>query len=837
MPAPSPSRAGLWLGRQFSSGVILGLNIKFYDQPEPEIPREYELEHHEDESLSIDSAESADAIFRDDEMTASTEMIELPEENALNSRQPKTPYTRTSRAQDGSLTNHVILTTTAPEGLYGQNGPPFPRPEQIAVPPVALNDRRVVYKSQQRLLYVPSKRLAERNRRGRPSFHWIRLLTQMDHRTPKINRKTGTVTLQGNFDVLQSLYQRIINGQDRDVIPELPFSYRARGYIRLAGPEEVIEQLKIRHEAEHRHLGREGRLYRQTILHEKTTALALAIHRASTENNLKRVEYTTKARTAFQVPIPYHWTEQNLHDYILAITKTRESGSTSLPFENKFVVEDLLFKVCFHDPGSRTEISWRTLHLALAYLIDQSRLKAARKFMANMEFAGFPPSVETYNLLLRSCALDQNLNAFKVYWDKMNQENIKPNDQTWLALLIAVPTFRAKQIVARVMHRKGLHIAAMFSRSESAMYIRFSLHPFFDAGGSLSQYVNMLDRLLGTKWLGGESAGLLADELAGRGRLYEAVQVLNLVYYRHGRLPDKTAYHLLLSRCVDHRNVDFAMWVLIQAATKWNKIPTDHLTIKILFRLAMSSKSYNLLRVVWRYAAVEGELSHAMRSVVSKSLHLKLEETSDSLEDSRGLKWRATFGAVACGTDPAMEPDRTPEEIYTRERYQLWGTQFKHSFLTMLIEAWLLDREWAAKGMRKYGDLPWLLENAIPIPLVPRDKWRLQAWDEWADAGLSRPTGAGMADSIHSLRRKYAMEDELTSPTSPSGLQGHPSTWASRREELANEVAKLKADSEVGEEEADVEEDNLKIEKEDLTVDHAEPVIEAEEWEVAKGKF
>jgi hypothetical protein len=173
--------------------------------------------------------------------------------------------------------------------------------------------------------------------------------------------------------------------------------------------------------------------------------------------------------------------------------------------------------------------------------------------------------------------------------------------------------------------------------------------------------------------------------------------------------------------------------------------------IPMVFMTAWNSRFYNVCRVLWRYAAVSGNIAFNMQNVVATSLIKNNDETNNSASHL----WRITAGKVIVGTDLDVSglasqyrflnedglknpmkvlaqwtPDDGPRQEQLSLAYTILQrdlTAYKHfwrlrsqQLFDLLKKAYELDCEWMhRKKVRQYSDLSWMIEDAIEVPLKP----------------------------------------------------------------------------------------------------------------------
>lgn len=612
------------------------------------------------------------------------------------------PAARLCEQADGSTILQLLLPDATSNELC--RSPVTERPSTITITEASLKQKGAIRQA------LKVKRAADGKQMAKRKLHpngptWARLLKVLDRRTEVVPKRRLTRTIRGPENVVEDLYHNLLNDPQQGLIAERPKYSFGKGYLRVSGPADAVAAMKDRLEKPN---DPSDNVFRPVILGGE---LQLSTHNIPAhQTSSRRFSLATETRSATDIPQPPRWTKDSLHRYVLALVQSRKLSSITSTSPNRDTVEVLLEQVLFECNTSRAVLSWASLHAALSYLVDQRRLISARRFLWKMQDAGFTPSTESYNIVLLGCAKEQHLAAFGQFLGIMHARGLSPNDRTWLALLIAAPTVEAKQTIARVMQQKNLHAVSAFSRDDAAFFIPFSIVPFLKDGGDLTQYIKIIDELLGVTWLNDQAAAQLVDELASELRFFDCVKVLDIAKARRGAASGKLGFHKFLAHCGHQLHVNLAIWLVVYAASHWPKTPLDHITMELLFRMARKARMHNLSRVVWKYAATRGELKTDMRVTVLRSLERRFKPATV------GTQWTTSFGAVVCDIDTSSEHEQSAQDIMHRER-QLFGKKPALPFTHLLVEALLLDREWATKGMRKCTDTAWMIANAIRVPM------------------------------------------------------------------------------------------------------------------------
>lgn len=401
----------------------------------------------------------------------------------------------------------------------------------------------------------------------------------------------------------------------------------------------------------------------------------------------------------------------------------------------------------FRQDSSHKFISTAALNRALIFLCDNEFLSTARVVFSRAEQVA---TVDTYNILLKSAARRQDKREFRRFLQSMSRSHIRPNPQTWLALLEALVTPNAKASLINHMVRKGYMKEIGTIRSALQSTIEDSLLVHLDSGQSMDSFIALMVRTYGADWF---SPSLLAQMFA----------VIS-------RLKNYAAMKRLLKICTEHRlELDSDSLVQIMHMFRADVFSALHYAIEFLnrprfrlsreayerlFLIAFKARRYNICRVLWRYACMRKSVTHKMKKTVLSSLTRNASVKNDDPNEISKI-WRLSAGKIIVGLDLHCKSYSIPESLLNElasefrqnpllfltsgfkaqgpsrdlqlrlanvlvaRDIQLGATAFKprYSLSMMLESAAILDREWAGKPW----PLTWMMQNAIRVPIKRRE--------------------------------------------------------------------------------------------------------------------
>ncbi|KAJ5989047.1 hypothetical protein N7481_004257 [Penicillium waksmanii] len=408
---------------------------------------------------------------------------------------------------------------------------------------------------------------------------------------------------------------------------------------------------------------------------------------------------------------------ERIQDLIRAceLPSGERTGSKPQPAQRDQTVRRILR--LFRQDSNKEYFSSAALNQALAFLCDQELLKAARAVFLRAEHVA---TADTYNIFLRTAARRQDLKTFRRFLISMDRASIRPTPETWLVLLGAVVTPKAKASLIAHLVQKGYMAETRVTRTALQLTIQDSLLVHLEngqmplpAGGDFTA-ANILLKFCLTNQLPLGSNQLTLLLTMCRKDVFSAVDYL---------LPLLRQSNFQLSR----QNMDF------------------------FFRIAYKSEKYNICRVLWRYACVYGLVTHRMKEIVLSSLCRNVSYHHYANDFKQG--WQLYAGKVIVGLElhfprgpvwPKDITDLIPSRFSNRpldflsSGFKAQGTErdLQHRVAWMLIHrdlgllgksryapvrtlsvmlesAAILDADWG----RQPRSLDWFLDNAIHVPI------------------------------------------------------------------------------------------------------------------------
>ncbi|KAE9377888.1 hypothetical protein N431DRAFT_399047 [Stipitochalara longipes BDJ] len=450
-----------------------------------------------------------------------------------------------------------------------------------------------------------------------------------------------------------------------------------------------------------------------------------------------------------QLPRPDTWSHVSFLDYIRALTSSNvpnhldRFGFRATKDHNTAVTE--IIRNLFKDPDCKHAISRTACNEAMQYFVKINRLEDVRVLFVHMEMLKLPMVPETFNTMLRGAAKNEDLHNFHFILHLMLKRGFIPNGNTWIAFMMAHPDVRVKLHILAAMKEKGLTAHPSIMKEVSQQLVQPEIDSSLEQNLSQAQFVAHMDRRYSPEWLSLDSANRALHSLGARGLISRCWEFLNFMSSRFIEY-DNYSINTILHHCKQATNLTGAVELVRSLPSRGNfDFVPDEETYRILFELAWRSRSYNLARVVWRYACLSAATTHMMRSRVFSSM---LYASHKDLRATPRERWKQFAGPVIFGSNhhgghPAQLSKFTPigivksDESVEESEMQLWKKTrdqlklkllqdlelFKEwqpvkPFSEMLVEALERDTKWRGNGDYANMDMQSLIRNAISVPIA-----------------------------------------------------------------------------------------------------------------------
>ncbi|KAJ5648314.1 hypothetical protein N7490_004686 [Penicillium lividum] len=440
-------------------------------------------------------------------------------------------------------------------------------------------------------------------------------------------------------------------------------------------------------------------------------------------------------------------------EHVEDLTNARERPSPGVPTPRNIKWTPHAKLICrhllelFRRDAYHQIISTAALNRALEFLCKHEQLNAARIVFLKSEHVA---TADTYNVLLRSAARRHDTWAFRKFLTLMPRSNIRPNADTWLALLSALVTSNAKASLITHMVQNGLMMDVKVIRTALQLTIQDSLRVHLESGQSVKSFVALMDKTHGAGWFSPSLLGQMFS-VAARCKNFAAVDELLDICVEQNFDIDSSVLNQILPMC--RANILTALHYTYRCV----KFPSFRFAPQIwerLFFIAFKSQNFNICRVLWRYACMDGSVTRDMRKTVIGSLTRNVSFKKGS--DQMSTIWRLDAGKIIVGIDAHFEDYKIRESVlqgipsefhdmplafltsgykegqerlhqfnlaqYLIYRDMKYGSKVYepiNSVSIMLQAAAIIDRDW--KGVPR--PLTWRMQNAIHVPIKRTRDW------------------------------------------------------------------------------------------------------------------
>lgn len=318
----------------------------------------------------------------------------------------------------------------------------------------------------------------------------------------------------------------------------------------------------------------------------------------------------------------------------------------------------------FKDPATSHLCTTESIGRSFEFLAKYQNFFALRQIMQSLDDGNREIGIGGFNAMLSAVADAGDVHHFERVLAWMKRRDIAPGSLTWASIhnLICRRIPAEADTIPILMRDKGLlrdNIALVaVIRNEVRQHLLAHIQRGGDMAGFLRTYstrVHVLYDRPDFKWLGVDVLNRMLRVLVSLGRTDEAVVLLER-FRREARGPLETGtLNTFLSSTSDDFDAGSAIATLkMFHVGKYGAVMPDQITYMILFMIAWRRKYYNMLRVVWRYACVAGQVPYDMRKRMIRSLYKYSPMNADVVNPSLVFKaWAAKFAI-------GVSRDRTP---------------------------------------------------------------------------------------------------------------------------------------------------------------------------------
>ncbi|KAI9817028.1 MAG: hypothetical protein M1832_004745 [Thelocarpon impressellum] len=365
----------------------------------------------------------------------------------------------------------------------------------------------------------------------------------------------------------------------------------------------------------------------------------------------------------------------------------------------------------------------------IRFMLSHMLFVDARRLYLLMASLKLSRPTETYNIMLRASAGLGDLTNFNFILALMLRRGVPPNGATWTAFLMNELPREAREDAVQSMRGKGLLRSPYQVGQAAAQGVYHELSEWLDDGKSLNSFVGDMDRVYGDGWLTTSAANRLLSVLGQRAMLDESMELWEVARARHVSF-DVISLTSILFHCRRMPATAIALKA-IQAAER-DGIKLNEVAYHALISMAWKLRLYNVARVGWRYACLEGAVAHKVKAIVVQTL----QRVEPAVAVTSHGAWRKDAGKLMVGVDPDGGSSRLVQEL---QQSDLDGSEHDQvgklarelmnkdleAFLTlqptvplsqMLELALAKDDHWRSGQTVEQRPLVWKLQHAIHVP-------------------------------------------------------------------------------------------------------------------------
>ncbi|PBP19362.1 pentatricopeptide repeat domain-containing protein [Diplocarpon rosae] len=359
-----------------------------------------------------------------------------------------------------------------------------------------------------------------------------------------------------------------------------------------------------------------------------------------------------------QISRPERWTQLSFLDYVTSLTLC---GITSHVNRYGFGLRESsqhaitrLLRELFQDPSCIPAITRAACHVALEYFMSCNLVRDARILFVRMEIMKLEMTPRTFNIMLAGAAKVNDLNSFHFILHLMRRRGIAPNGKTWTYFLMAVDDVRIKFHILTAMRKKGLLNHIQTSKDAVFDLVQAEVESSLSSNQSQAEFIAHMDTNYGPAWLSLRTGNRILKTLGAHGLFSRCWEFLHFMESRNFR-PDHFSINIVLHYCKEATNLTGAVELLrsLPGSMKYTaRAETTAEMYRMMFHLAWRARSYNVAKVVWRYACLAGATSFRMRNRIFQSMR-----DSNRVEEPRTAKqkWFKFAGPVIIGLHDISE--------------------------------------------------------------------------------------------------------------------------------------------------------------------------------------
>lgn len=362
------------------------------------------------------------------------------------------------------------------------------------------------------------------------------------------------------------------------------------------------------------------------------------------------------------IPRPKTWTQKSFLNYVEALAKSNMTshfnrfglGNSTAHHE----VTSQLLRDLFEEPECQPAMTRQAFHLALQYFVSHNQIKDARMLFVRMDTMELATTPETFNIMVSGAVKFNDIHNFHYILHLMFRRGVAPNGRTWAFFLSAFEDVNIQFQILDAMQDKGLLNHPDVRKDVAQRLAGHEAEASLRRNQSLADFIAHMDSRYGGHWLTSTTGNYILRAL-GRHRLISRCwEFIHLMDSRFIKI-DEYAINTVLNYCRQPTNLTGAVELLGSLPKNALKTPSEE-TYRLMFDLAWRARSYNVAKVVWRYACLSAATSFRMRNRIFESMQLSNRESHP--EEIRE-KWLKYVGPVVIGLNDISEhPSRALDQ-------------------------------------------------------------------------------------------------------------------------------------------------------------------------------
>lgn len=452
-----------------------------------------------------------------------------------------------------------------------------------------------------------------------------------------------------------------------------------------------------------------------------------------------------RQKRADEIERPKIWTAVTFRNYVKSLTlssvdrftQRRVYGGATTHVE---AVAQIL-QTLFEDVERKALLTTEACNAALGFFYKNGMIPKARAVFDQVENLCIKVQPEIVNVILRSTAMDKDIDHYTFILRAMLRRGFKPTGETWVTLLMAVESSEAREVIFREMEEIGILKDGFVLKRAVDLVIPDIVSSWETNGLDAASFVAFMDSQYGNRWIDSRGANKLLFEYGCRNDIREVMDLFDILVER-GMVPNVGTLNTLITVCSLQVQHDAVIDILRRFRDKYHLHLGDIGHVN-LFKLAWKRRMYNCCRVLWRSACIEAAVSFQVQDLIYRSLvEGRLNPQRDETR-SRGQIWKASVGQVILGVSPnklfdqrfaifTKRPESTalgagnPEEpdgqmqsiiaaLVRGDIAKAGRLHLVRDVTDLLSDALERDREWHRSQVLRTQDAAWKRENALPV--------------------------------------------------------------------------------------------------------------------------